>query len=102
MQPKLHHAGGSSTAFFLAPKASLYLFYSGEKYLDWDVWNNVGDIRVHWLRAKDRDEPSSLETLTNLVSSELDHLDLQHQELIGLVPENEEVNGSSDNNELSL
>eukprot|EP00563_Minutocellus_polymorphus_P009657 CAMPEP_0181023626 /NCGR_PEP_ID=MMETSP1070-20121207/2145_1 /TAXON_ID=265543 /ORGANISM="Minutocellus polymorphus, Strain NH13" /LENGTH=975 /DNA_ID=CAMNT_0023100641 /DNA_START=98 /DNA_END=3025 /DNA_ORIENTATION=- len=79
--------GGTSTAYFLPPGASLYLFYNGgkdgPKYLDWDVWNNIGDIRVHWLGRKDRDESSSLKTLTNLVSSELDHLDLQHQEMEG-------------------
>ena len=78
--------GGSSTAYFLPPGASLYLFHNGgkdgPKYLDWDVWNNVPDIRVHWLGRKDRDEPSSLKTLTSLVSSELDYLDLQHQELL--------------------
>ena len=76
--------GGSSTAFFLPPGASLYLFHNGgkdgPKYLDWDVYNNVPDIRVHWLGRKDRDEPSSLKALTSLVSSELDYLDLRHQE----------------------
>ena len=76
--------GGSSTAYFLPPGASLYLFHNGgkdgPKYLDWDVWNNVPDIHVHWLGRKDRDEPSSLKALTNLVSSELDYLDLQHRE----------------------
>jgi len=81
--------GGSSTAYFLPPGASLYLFHNGgnddPKYLDWDVWNNVPDIRVHWFGRKDRDKPSSLKALTKLVSSELDYLDLQHQELKGTV-----------------
>ena len=72
--------GGSSTGYFLPPGASLYLFHNGDKYLDWDVYNNVPDIRVHWLRRENRDEPSSLTTLTSLVASELDYLDLRHQE----------------------
>lgn len=76
--------GGSSTAFFLPKGASLYLFHNKNKRLDWDIWNNMPDIHVHWLPLKDRDRESSLEAFTDLVTRELDYLDKLHDQTLSI------------------
>lgn len=94
--------GGAVTSMFLPKGASVLLYFSDYKIsdkpwvtdteakLDWDLLNNIGYLRAHWLpRAKSKFNPSSgepslkqseidLDALVKLVDSELDiisHLD---------------------------
>lgn len=94
--------GGAVTSMFLPKGASVLLYFSDYKIsdkpwvtdteakLDWDLLNNIGYLRAHWLpRAKIKFNPRSgepslkqseidLDALVKLVDSELDiisHLD---------------------------
>jgi hypothetical protein len=71
--------GGSASAFFLPRGAHLIVFYWPYQFLDWDMWNNIPDIKVHWLPIW-RDENGTLQDLNlpkfvNLISRELDVID---------------------------
>lgn len=72
--------GGAVSAAFLPKGASLLLFfneYEGLKNsparLDWDMWNNLGYIRTHWLlRVQRRTLEIDYEAFVMLVDHELD------------------------------
>jgi hypothetical protein len=78
--------GGSMTAFFLPRGASLILYYAeksgfnfdkfaltgGPAILDWDLFNNVGYLRVHWLPIGTMNTQEGLEALMYLIRHEMD------------------------------
>lgn len=76
--------GGAVTATFLPRGATLIIYYQGDgsrvknirtyqpARLDWDLFNHLSYIRVHWLPAKKMDSPDSLEIFTQLIRNELD------------------------------
>jgi hypothetical protein len=53
--------GGTFPAFFLPKGASLILYGDDKMYLDFDLHNNHGQIRVHWLSL------SSIKNDTNIL-----------------------------------
>jgi hypothetical protein len=78
--------GGSMTAFFL-PRGSTVIFYyaensgfnfdnfaltGGPAILDWDLFNNLGYLRVHWLPIGTMNTPEGLQTLVQLIRHEMD------------------------------
>jgi len=55
--------GGTFTAMFLPKGASLVLYYTtgleeGPARLDYDFWNNLGYLRVHWLPFVEPKKPA--------------------------------------------
>jgi len=93
MQPPYHTifvsacGGGSATAYFLPRGSSLVLYYNevggmdyfdneaktgGPALLDWDLMNNLGYLRVHWLPISSMDSPEGLDALVALVQHEMD------------------------------
>jgi len=78
--------GGAVTAMFLPRGASLLLYFmatagleggraSGKPArLDWDLFNNLGYLKVHWLPTETMNEDADLRSLVLLVQHELDAL----------------------------
>jgi hypothetical protein len=78
--------GGSMTGFFLPRGASLILYYAeksgfnyhkyaltgGPAILDWDLFNNAGYIRTHWLPIGTMNTKEGLDVLTHLIRHEMD------------------------------
>lgn len=76
--------GGAVTATFLPRGATLIIYYQSDgsrvknqrtyepARLDWDLFNHLSYIRVHWLPVKDMDTPEGVEVFTQLVRNELD------------------------------
>jgi hypothetical protein len=76
--------GGAVTATFLPRGASLIIYYQSDgsrvnnkrtfkpARLDWDYFNHLSYIRVHWLPFKDMNTPQGIETFTRLIRNELD------------------------------
>jgi len=79
--------GGSATAYFLPRGSSLILYYNEEggvdyfdnerktgnsALLDWDLMNNLGYLKVHWLPIGGMDDPEGLDALVALVQHEMD------------------------------
>jgi hypothetical protein len=93
-QQQQHHTifvsacgGGSATAYFLPRGSSLVLYYNetggmdyfsnenktgGQALLDWDLMNNLGYLKVHWLPIGSMDELEGLDALVSLVKHEMD------------------------------
>jgi hypothetical protein len=75
--------GGAVTATFLPRGASLIIYYVGDgsrennkqtgkpARLDWDLFNHMSYIRVHWLPVKDMNSPQGLATFLQLIRNEL-------------------------------
>jgi hypothetical protein len=75
--------GGAVTATFLPRGASLIIYYVGDgsrennkvtgkpARLDWDLFNHMSYIRVHWLPVKNMNTPQGLETFLQLIRNEL-------------------------------
>lgn len=76
--------GGAVTATFLPKGASLIIYFvedggifNGRRdkltaaRLDWDIFNNMGYIRVHWLPLQTMDRPSDLQALVQLIDHEI-------------------------------
>jgi hypothetical protein len=75
--------GGAVTATFLPRGSSLILYYDPKgslvrnkpKYtparLDWDLFNHLSHVRVHWFPTTDMNSPASLKLLVELIKSEL-------------------------------
>ena len=86
--------GGAVTATFLPPGATLIVYYledGGFDYwntsytytparLDWDLLNNAGHLRVHWLPMKTMNSRGALEVLEQLVLHELEIMGLLEQD----------------------
>ena len=79
--------GGSFTSYFLPRGSSLIFYYNeaggmdyfnneqktgGPALLDWDLMNNLGYLRVHWLPIGAMDEEEGLNALVALVQHEMD------------------------------
>lgn len=78
--------GGSMTGFFLPRGASIILYYAeksgfnfhkyaltgGPAILDWDLFNNLGYIRTHWLPIGTMNTMEGLESLIYLIRHEMD------------------------------
>jgi hypothetical protein len=74
------------TAFFLPRGSSLIFYYAensgfnfdkfaltgGPAILDWDLFNNVGYLRVHWLPIGSMNTQEGLQTLVYLIHHEMD------------------------------
>ena len=58
--------GGSATSIFLPQGAHLILFYQNN-FLDWDYWNNMSHIHVHWIPIDHAHNPKYLEPLFQLI-----------------------------------
>jgi len=75
--------GGAVTATFLPRGATLIIYYQGDgsrvqnkrtykpARLDWDLFNHLSYIRVHWLPVEGMDTPQGIEIFTQLVRNEL-------------------------------
>jgi hypothetical protein len=61
--------GATSAAFFLPKDASLILYGDKDMYLDFDLFNNYGHLRVHWLSVASRQNDTRL--LNELIHDEL-------------------------------
>jgi hypothetical protein len=61
--------GGTAPAFWLPKGAALILYGDQSNMLDWDLWNNFANIRVHWLSMPRRDNDTDL--LVDLIADEL-------------------------------
>ena len=79
--------GGSATAYFLPRGSSLVLYYNetggmdyfsnenktgGQALLDWDLMNNLGYLKIHWLPIGFMDEREGLDALVALIKHEMD------------------------------
>jgi hypothetical protein len=77
--------GGSMSAYFLPRGSSLILYYpdqsgfnferfaltGGPALLDWDLFNNAGYLRVHWLPISSMNSHTGLEELVYLIQQEM-------------------------------
>ena len=80
--------GGAVTATLLPRGSSLILYYDPKgslvrnkpqftpARLDWDLFNHLSHVRVHWFPTTDMNSPASLKLLVELIKSEL-HI-IQH------------------------
>jgi hypothetical protein len=62
---------GTIPAYFLPTGASLILLYPSGEMLDWDIWNQYGDIYTHWIRLDDL----SVDLILTLIGDELDRIE---------------------------
>jgi hypothetical protein len=67
--------GATFPAIFLPPGSHLVLFYDHE-LLDWDYWNNIAHIRVHWIPYQHVSDPRYLRLFENFI-----------REIVGLTSE---------------
>jgi hypothetical protein len=79
--------GGTVTATFLPRGATLILYYDeyngydfhhpqpqgiGPAFLDWDLFNNAGHLRVHWLPLGSINTPQGIALLISLIQHEME------------------------------
>lgn len=81
--------GGAVTATFLPRGATVIIYYDATgavvrnrhvntpARLDWDLFNHMSYLRVHWLPTEDMNSPESIKVLTEMIRSEL-HV-IEHQ-----------------------
>jgi hypothetical protein len=62
---------GTFPAYFLPKGASLLLLFPPGEKLDWDVWNNFGEIFTHWISLDDM----SVDVILSLIQAELDRME---------------------------
>ena len=62
--------GGTFPAFFLPQGASLILYGDKDMYLDFDLFNNYGQVRVHWMSLTSRQNDTKI--LLDLINDELE------------------------------
>lgn len=63
--------GGSTFPCIFLPRDShLVLFYDTE-LLDWDYWNNISHLRVHWIPYQHMDDPNFLSLFEALMQEML-------------------------------
>ena len=58
--------GGSATSIFLPQGSHLILCYD-KWFIDWDYWNNMPHITVHWIPIDHIEDPQYLETFYQLI-----------------------------------
>jgi hypothetical protein len=81
---RIYDDEGAVTATFLPKGASLIIYFvedggihrgrrdfSTPARLDWDIFNNMGYIRVHWLPLQTMNTRSDLSALVQLIDHEL-------------------------------
>eukprot|EP00544_Gedaniella_sp_CCMP2646_P006542 CAMPEP_0202488970 /NCGR_PEP_ID=MMETSP1361-20130828/6839_1 /ASSEMBLY_ACC=CAM_ASM_000849 /TAXON_ID=210615 /ORGANISM="Staurosira complex sp., Strain CCMP2646" /LENGTH=366 /DNA_ID=CAMNT_0049118641 /DNA_START=357 /DNA_END=1457 /DNA_ORIENTATION=- len=67
--------GGTVTGTFLPKGASIVLYHAKGKRLDWDFWNNFGQVRAHWFPVEKMHEDKYMKSLVETVENQLDYLD---------------------------
>ena len=68
--------GGTFPAFFLPKGASLILYGDKDMYLDFDLFNNYGQVRVHWMSLTSRQNDTQV--LLDLIHDELEVMTRSH------------------------
>ena len=80
--------GGAVTGTFLQRGSSIFIYYSinsglrhGRKtdspaILDWDIFNNLGYARVHWLPRQSLSSEEDRNAFVQLVQNELNRIKL--------------------------
>ena len=68
--------GGTFPAFFLPQGASLILYGDKDMYLDFDLFNNYGQVRVHWMSLSSRQNDTNV--LLDLILDELEVMTRSH------------------------
>lgn len=67
--------GGTVTGTFLPKGASIVLYHAKRKPLDWDFWNNFGQVRAHWFPVEQMHDDEFMNSLVETVENQLDYLD---------------------------
>ena len=68
--------GGTFPAYFLPRGATLILYGDKDSYLDFDLFNNYGQVRVHWMLLTSRH--NDMEVLLALIRDKLETLTRSH------------------------
>ena len=68
--------GGTFPAYFLPQGASLILYGDKNMHLDFDLFNNYGQMRVHWMSLNSRQNDTAL--LLDLIRDELEVMTRSH------------------------
>ena len=68
--------GGTFPAFFLPRGASLILYGDRDMYLDFDLFNNYGQVRVHWMSLTSRKNDTGV--LLDLIRDEVEAISRSH------------------------
>jgi len=68
--------GGTFPAYFLPQGATLILYGDKDMYLDFDLFNNYGQVRVHWMSLSARQ--NNTELLLELIRDELEVMTRSH------------------------
>jgi hypothetical protein len=68
--------GGTFPAYFLPQGATLILYGDKDMYLDFDLFNNYGQVRVHWMSLSSRQNDTEL--LLDLIRDELEIMSRLH------------------------
>ena len=55
--------GGTVTGTFLPKGASIVLYAAKGKPLDWDFWNNYGQVRAHWFPVEHMHDDNYVKSL---------------------------------------
>jgi hypothetical protein len=83
--------GGAVTGTFVQRGSSIFIYYKhnggvkGNKHsekparLDWDIFNNIGYARVHWMRKDTIKKPEDEDAFVQLIKNELNRIKLRHQ-----------------------
>jgi len=79
---------GAVTAMFLPRGSSLIIYYDDEfsegehvesGHLDWDFWNNLSYLRVHWLPIRRMHKRNDTNTLLHLIQAEIKYMEHHRQ-----------------------
>ena len=79
---------GAVTAMFLPRGSSLIIYYDDEfsegehvesGHLDWDFWNNLSYLRVHWLPIRRMYKSKDTNTLLHLIQAEIKYMEHHRQ-----------------------
>jgi hypothetical protein len=78
---------GAIPAFFMPRGSTLILYYNNDEtvesvrrnatkpiMMDWDLWNNMSHLRVHWLPLRTMNKTGDLRVLVDLIRNEMDYL----------------------------
>lgn len=64
--------GGTFPAYFLPKGATLILYGDRDMFLDFDLFNNYGQVRVHWMSLESRLNDTDI--LVDIIRDELEAL----------------------------
>lgn len=68
--------GGTFPAYFLPKGATLILYGDRDMFLDFDLFNNYGQVRVHWMSLESRLNDTDI--LVDIIRDELEALARSH------------------------